>query len=105
LRGLGALQEKVKMVVHPTVVQEPDREGLAIPVQPLEEVSVVAIGLEHDLAVMASIHHMNNRPTSRGAVGGVYEAWLPSAGPITERLIIASMDQVYPESRSRQGVP
>jgi hypothetical protein len=36
LLGLGALQEKVKMVVHPTVVQEPDREGLAIPVQQLE---------------------------------------------------------------------
>jgi hypothetical protein len=31
---------------------------LAIPVQPLEEGSVVAIGLEHDLAVMASIHPM-----------------------------------------------
>jgi hypothetical protein len=46
------------MVVHPTVVQEPDREGLATPVQQLEEVSVVAIGLEHDLAVMVAIHHM-----------------------------------------------
>jgi hypothetical protein len=54
----GALQDKVKMVVHPTVVEEADREGLAIQAQPLEEVSVVAIGLEHDLAVMASIHHM-----------------------------------------------
>jgi hypothetical protein len=58
LPGLGALQEKVKMVVHPTGVQKPDREGLAIPVQKLEEVSVVAFGLEPDLAVMASIHHM-----------------------------------------------
>jgi site-specific DNA recombinase len=55
LRALAA-QQDVEVIAHEAIVKNLDREALPVAVEQLQEVAVVRVVLEHDLAVVAAVH-------------------------------------------------
>jgi len=54
--GLLAVEQHMKMIAHQTIMKEPYRKALAIPIQQLQKIGMVGVGLEDDLAVVVSVH-------------------------------------------------